>query len=487
MNRNRLTTLSAIVGLVLAAPGWAQPAEAEGAPATPEEIRRLREELKAAQDAATANAAALEALSARVDSTVTSAELEALRDIEEEHILRSVGSSSSISPYTVSGNQHLVNLTGSAGLGYTILPGGPATNISRSFKLTSLSLALTGRLRNNPGADGDVRFNIGVVGSPAKYSATANASQSAASAAADTVAKSTANGAFLSASDVWVAWDIKTTKLELEPTWTLTLQAGQFLVPFGIEAVKFGSSLIGCPYYASREAFRAKGTDVDTDLASGDIRFVNLTGPAAVSAFLAGRIDAYGTHPATSTTATLYLQKQVTEITTAVPDGIYTTGGGRILYFGMRQWSKENPDLVKAFLSVMNRTLRWLNSDNGAHFDEAAQIAARELRIPKAVALYDLKDESTIAWSWGQTSYDDAVASIKKFQSWAISAKDPFYTKHHLSDEEIAAFVDKRFFAGGEYFVDTSKNRGAKADAGPSGGLAVPGALAEAVSGRGTR
>ena len=222
---------------------------------------------------------------------------------------------------------------------------------------------------------------------------------------------------------------------------------------------KFGSSLIGCPYYASRESFIKHGVDVDTEFTKGDVRFVNITGIAATTAFLAGRFDAYGTHPATSTTAPLIIQGQVREIATAELDGIYATAGGRQMYFAMRKWAEENPDLVKAFLQAWDRTVRWLYSDKGAHLDEAALIASRELRIPKSIALYDLKDQSTISYTWGQTSYEDAVASIKKFQSWAISVKDPFYTKHHLSDKEIEAFVDKRFFAGGAYFVDTSQKR----------------------------
>jgi sulfonate transport system substrate-binding protein len=124
----------------------------------------------------------------------------------------------------------------------------------------------------------------------------------------------------------------------------------------------------------------------------------------------------------------------------------------------MRKWAIENPDLVKAFLVVWDRTVRWLAANNGANMSEAATIASRELRLTKAVALYDLKDESTISWSFGVTSYRDAVDSIKKFQSYQIKVKDPFCTKNHLSDKEIEAFVDRRFFAGGEYFVDTSRN-----------------------------
>jgi sulfonate transport system substrate-binding protein len=220
----------------------------------------------------------------------------------------------------------------------------------------------------------------------------------------------------------------------------------------------FASSLVGCPYYASLESLRNQGVTVDTDLQKGETRFLNITGAAATSAFLAGRFEAFGTHPATSTTASLYIQKQVKEVASAVPNGIYVTAGGRAQYFAMRKWAIENPDLVKAFLVVWDRTVRWLAADKGAHMAEAATIAARELRLSKAVALYDLADESTIAWSFGVTSYQDAVDSFKKFQGYQIKVKDPFYTKQHLSDKEIEDFVDRRFFAGGEYFVDTSRS-----------------------------
>ncbi len=239
---------------------------------------------------------------------------------------------------------------------------------------------------------------------------------------------------------------------------TLVLADSDYKTFADLKDKKFGSSLIGCPYYAGREAIKAQGLDVDTEFQKGDIRFVNITSAAATAAFLAGRIDAYGTHPGTLYTAPLFVQNQVREIATAVPDGAYVTGGGRSMFFAIRGWAKENPDLVKAFLVAWDRTVRWLNSDNGAHWEEAAQIAAREIRLPKAVALYDLKDESRISWSWGQTDYQDAVNSVKLFQNYAISIKDPFYTKHHLNDKEIAEFIDKRFFEGGEYFVDTREH-----------------------------
>jgi sulfonate transport system substrate-binding protein len=254
---------------------------------------------------------------------------------------------------------------------------------------------------------------------------------------------------------------------------TMVLADSDIKTVADLKGKKYGSSLIGCPYYASREAFLKQKVDVDTEFSQGDIRFVNITGVAATTAFLAGRFDAYGTHPATATTAPLYVQKQVREISTAEPGGIYVTAGGRQMYFAMRKWAEENPDLVQAFLVAWDRTVRWLYSDNGAHLQEAATIAARELRIPKSVALYNLKDESTISYTWGQTSYQEAVDSIKKFQNWAIGVKDPFYTKHRLTDKEIEKFVDKRFFAGGAYFVDTAQKKAhAASEASPQSTLA---------------
>jgi len=239
---------------------------------------------------------------------------------------------------------------------------------------------------------------------------------------------------------------------------TIVLADSPIKTATDLKGKTFGSSLIGCPYYAGVEALKAQGVIVDTEFQKGDTRFVNITGTAAVSAFLSGRLDSYGTHPATAAVAALYIQNQVREITTAVPDGAYVTGGGRQMYFAMRKWANENPDIVKAFLIAWDRTVRWLNSDNGAHWDEGAQITARELRLPKSVALYNIHNESTIDWSWGVPDYNDVVDSIKKVQSWNIANKDPFYTKHHLNDKEIEAFVDKRFFRGGEYFVDSSEH-----------------------------
>jgi sulfonate transport system substrate-binding protein len=219
------------------------------------------------------------------------------------------------------------------------------------------------------------------------------------------------------------------------------------------------SSRLTCPFYAAAESLRKQGITVDDEWQKGDMRFVNISGTAAVSALLAGRFQAFAAHPASSTggLASLYLQNQVREVAVAVPNGVYVTSGGRGHFYGPRKWVNENPDLARAFVEVWYRTVRWLYADHGAHLDEAATIAAREMRVPKSVELFALKDESEVAFNWGITDYNNAVDSIKKYVNYQIASRDPFYTKHQMTPKEIEAFVDKRFFAGGEYFVDTSE------------------------------
>jgi sulfonate transport system substrate-binding protein len=177
---------------------------------------------------------------------------------------------------------------------------------------------------------------------------------------------------------------------------------------------------------------------------------------------VAGRFDAAAWHPGTA--APLYVQNQIREVSVAIPAprGMYSTSAGRDAITTTKQFARENPDLVKAFLVAWDRTVRWLYANNGAHLDEAATITSRALRSSKSIALFKLKDESQTAYSWGTNDAQEAVDSIKKFIQYEISFKDPFFTKYRISDREIEELVDRRFFAGGEYFVDASPRKSAQ-------------------------
>jgi sulfonate transport system substrate-binding protein len=214
-----------------------------------------------------------------------------------------------------------------------------------------------------------------------------------------------------------------------------------------------GTNRLGCPYFATFEALKAKNLELDSDLKKGDVRFVNVTGNPAVSTFLAGEIDALATHPAIYTMAGLYAKGLVKEISASVPEGEYVTGGGRALVLTLREYASQNPDLLQAYFRAYNRTREWIVFEN--HYDEAAEIVAEEYRIPKAVALYIIKDDSHIVLDAGLTNYDEEVNSLRHFLAWAVKNGDDFYTSKPLTDQQLTAFVDRRFFEGGEFFTDT--------------------------------
>ena len=127
-----------VQGLAAESDGRASPGlkSEEGAKVSPNaadaEIAKLRAELEALKESTAATAEAVKAVDARTAEAASQSDLEALRDIEEENILRSIGSSSSVSPYPVNGGLlHLVNLTGYAQLVYTASPWGPSGTSTR--------------------------------------------------------------------------------------------------------------------------------------------------------------------------------------------------------------------------------------------------------------------------------------------------------------------------------------------------------------------
>ncbi|MDR1191096.1 MAG: ABC transporter substrate-binding protein [Verrucomicrobiales bacterium] len=218
-----------------------------------------------------------------------------------------------------------------------------------------------------------------------------------------------------------------------------------------LKGTKFGSWRISCPYFGAYEVFKKGGVPLDTDFAKGDIRFVNITGQAQTSSFLAGQLASITGHPGSASYAALYTQGLIKELSASVPGGVYLRGGGRTSWFVPRVWARENPDLVKAFLIAYQRTRLWVK-DNP---DAAATIVARETRIPKHIANYIIKDDSSYAFVAGQPSQPDAVSAIKLFQQWAYDNGDDFIKRKRLTDAQIEQFIDKRFFEGGEYFVYT--------------------------------
>jgi sulfonate transport system substrate-binding protein len=250
----------------------------------------------------------------------------------------------------------------------------------------------------------------------------------------------------------------QSVNVQPERAVVLVLKDGKLYNPDDLKGKTLAGSLTNCPYYAGIESLRAKGVTVDNEWFKGDMRYLNITSQATgTSALLAGRFDAAAWHPATA--AALYVQGMVREVVKAVPNGIYTNTAGRSAYSTTKKYARENPDIIRAFLIAWDKTVRWLYANDYANLNEAATITSRALRQTKSIAMFNLKPPHQTAYEYGVTDYWDAVNAIKKFWKYQIEYKDPFFTKHQITDAEIEALVDKRFFAGGEYFVDVSEKR----------------------------
>jgi ABC-type nitrate/sulfonate/bicarbonate transport system substrate-binding protein len=216
-----------------------------------------------------------------------------------------------------------------------------------------------------------------------------------------------------------------------------------------LKGKKLGSWRLSCPYASAYEIFKRAGYPLDTDYKKGEVRFVNVTGPLAVQSLLSGRIDALSVHPAAAVWTPLFTKGLIKEIAKNQPDSVYVSGGGRVCYIAMRMFANQHPELVKAFLEVRAKTVAWIN----AHPDEASVIIARENRVSKQVAKFGIVDSSAYQYFRGEPNADVIVNAIAGFQRWGIENGDDFLIRKHLSYEQINAFVDRRFFKGGQYSI----------------------------------
>lgn len=246
--------------------------------------------------------------------------------------------------------------------------------------------------------------------------------------------------------DAVTVWQAKAENIER--TQLIVLKDSTINAVEDLKGRKFASPRIGCSWSAPYETFLVKNVPLDTDLKKGEIRHVVMKSQSQI-ALLAGRIDTISTHPAGNTAAPLFTQKLVKTISYAQPDGAYMNYAGRTSYFAMRKFAQAHPELVKAFLVTFEKTKKWIK----ANPEEASVIIARELRIPKHIALFGITDASSYEYVPGNQSWENAVESIKGFQQWYKAHGDDILAKKQLTNKEIEEFVDKRFFKGGEYSI----------------------------------
>ena len=217
-----------------------------------------------------------------------------------------------------------------------------------------------------------------------------------------------------------------------------------------LEGKKFASSRVSCGYTSPFETLNKAGLPLDTRLKQGKVRFQSIDNGAANSAaLLSGAIDATSTHISLPGPASLLSSNLIKVVGRSPDNGEYVNGAGRVSYFAMRAFVDKYPQAIRAFLAAVNEAREWTE----AHPDEAAQVVAKATRIPLEIAKFQITDPSQFYFMKGEPSADNARETIKQFQAWYIKNGDDILSDRHLSDVQVDALVDSRFFKGGQYSV----------------------------------
>jgi len=203
-----------------------------------------------------------------------------------------------------------------------------------------------------------------------------------------------------------------------------------------------------CGYYAAYESMNHVNLPLDTKLVPGQVRYLNLNeGRSMSTLLLSGKVDAVAAHPIGL--APLYLQGVIRDLGTAVPKGKFVHGD-RIVYFSPPRWTRENPDLIRAFIRVQEKSVIWIRS----HPSEAAEIVGKALRQPKEIVEAQFREAGNHRLFLPETDYAAAIESFKSFQKLALSNSDGLITeaRKNLTDKQVEELFDRRFFRGGEYY-----------------------------------
>lgn len=218
-----------------------------------------------------------------------------------------------------------------------------------------------------------------------------------------------------------------------------------------LDGKKFGSSRISCYWSSPFEITQKAGLPFDSREKQGRIRYTSIDNTqVAISAVLSGAADATTFHLAAGAAATgAWLSGKLKVVGRSPDDGIYVNNAGRVTYFARRDFVNKYPDVVKAFLAARERTREWAFD----HVDEAAEIVARETRVPIEVAKFQITHAGEWEFMAGEPNADRARNAIKTFQAWYIDQGDDILSERKLSEDQVNAFVDGRFFAGGSHSI----------------------------------
>ena len=217
-----------------------------------------------------------------------------------------------------------------------------------------------------------------------------------------------------------------------------------------LDGKKFGSSRISCYWSSPFEILQKEGLPFDSREKEGRVRYTSIDNSAvAITAVLSGASDATTAHLAAGAFVGPWLSGKLKVVGRSPDDGVYVNNAGRVTYFARRDFVNKYPQVVKAFLAARERTREWV----GDHVDEAAEIVSRETRVPLEAAKFQISHAGEWEFMAGEPNAQRAREAIKTFQAWYVEHGDDILNERRLSDEQVDAFVDGRFFVGGDYSI----------------------------------
>lgn len=217
-----------------------------------------------------------------------------------------------------------------------------------------------------------------------------------------------------------------------------------------LDGKKFGSSRISCYWSSPFEQLTEAGLPLDSRLEKGRVRYESIdNGSVVVAGILSGAVDATTAHLASGAFTGAWLAGKLKVVGHSPDDGIYVQNAGRVTYFARREFAEKHPDVVKAFLAARERTAEWATD----HVDEAAQIVAKQTRVPVEVAKFQITHKGQWEFMAGEPNADRARQAIKSFRDWYVANGDDILNERKLSDAQVDTFVDGRFFVGGTHTI----------------------------------
>ncbi|MFG1378644.1 ABC transporter substrate-binding protein [Xanthobacter autotrophicus] len=217
-----------------------------------------------------------------------------------------------------------------------------------------------------------------------------------------------------------------------------------------LDGKTFGSSRISCYWSSPFEVTTKAGLPFDSREKQGRIRYTSIDNSAvAISSVLSGATDATTAHLAAGAFAGAWLSGRLKVVGRSPDDGVYVNNAGRVTYFARRDFVNKYPQVVKAFLAARERTREWTYD----HVDEAAEIVADKTRVPVEVAKFQITHAGEWEFMAGEPNADRARTAIKAFQAWYVANGDDILAERGLTEAQIDAFIDGRFFVGGQYSI----------------------------------